>query len=197
MKTGKILILGFIASIVLLGCEKDDNNKILLTPRASFSYSPITPVNGDEIIFYGEASESSSEILTWKWTFGDEDSTSSNESSPSFIYEKPQAYKVTLQVTDVSQNAYRTSQLITVAKKEFPASIVWEFTHNTVVARLNEGSNAPVIGDDGTIYYVEGNAGADSKVVAVTDQGESAEFKWATAIGHQLSNAPSIGPDGN
>jgi outer membrane protein assembly factor BamB len=102
-----------------------------------------------------------------------------------------------LEVTDVNNNVYRTSKNIEVTKAEFPAAVVWNYSYETPVLRLNEGSNAPVIGEDGTIFYVEGNAAEESKVVAVTDAGENAEFKWATAIGHQISNAPSIGPDGN
>lgn len=197
MKIGKLLILCFIVSIVFFACEEDENQGNILTPRADFSYTPTAPVEGKEIIFSADPEEGSSEISSWSWSFGDEDSTTSAETDPSFIYENPGTYEVTLEVVDVSQNVFRTTKHLTVAKAEFPASIVWEFTNNTTVARLNEGSNAPVIGDDGSIYYVEGNAGAESKVVAVTDQGEDVQLKWAAALGNQISNAPAMGPDGN
>ncbi|UJH90082.1 PQQ-binding-like beta-propeller repeat protein [Antarcticibacterium sp. 1MA-6-2] len=69
---------------------------------------------------------------------------------------------------------------------------------STQVANINDGSSAPVIGDNGVIFYVESRAGAESSLVAVIDQGEDAELKWASnALGVELPNAPSIGPDGN
>lgn len=81
---------------------------------------------------------------------------------------------------------------------DFPASIAWEFTTGTQVANINDGSSAPVIGDDGVIFYVESRAGAESSLVAVIDQGENAELKWTSeSVGGELPNSPSIGPDGN
>lgn len=198
MKTGKIIMFGLIFGIGLLGCEKDDTPETLVTPRADFSFSPTAPVEGDEVIFNAEPREGSSEITSWNWNFGDENSTTSTETDPTFIYEEAGTYDVNLQVTDANGNVHRTSKTVTVTKAEFPATKIWEYTTGTPVGNINDGSSAPVIGDDGVIYYTESRAGENSKIVAVIDQGESAELKWTSVpVGGELPNAPSIGPDGN
>ncbi|MEO2061906.1 MAG: PQQ-binding-like beta-propeller repeat protein [Christiangramia sp.] len=198
MKTVKILILGVIFGLSLVACEKDDDPVNTQTPKADFTFTPTDPIEGDEVIFTAEAKEGSSEILSWDWNFGDIQSSTATGMNPSFIYEEGGAYQVMLEVTDVNENVYRVYQPITVSQAEFPAQLVWEFTTNTEVGNINDGSSAPVIGDDGTIFYTESRAGADSKIVAVKDQGDNAELVWAsTAIGAELPNAPSIGPDGN
>ncbi len=198
MKTGKIIMFSIIFGIGLLGCEKDDTQETLVTPRVDFSFTPTALVAGDEVVFNAEPAAGSSEITTWAWNFGDENSTSSTETDPTYIYENAGTYDVYLQVSDAAGNVHRTTKTITVTKAEFPASLVWEFSTNTPVSNINDGSSSPVIGDDGTIYYTESRAGENSKVVAVTDQGDSAELKWASGpLGGELPNAPSIGPDGN
>ena len=197
MKTFKVLGIVCFFSLLNWSCEKDDSPTELLSPRADFTFSPEEPVEGDVITFTMNTRENSSELSSWNWKFGDEQASTSAEGEPQFVYEEPGNYEVILEVTDVNNNLYRTSKNIEVVKAEFPAAIVWDYSYETPVLRLNEGSNAPAIGVDGTIFFVEGNAAEESKVVAVTDTGENAEFKWATAIGHQISNAPSIGPDGN
>ena len=196
MKIGRLLSLCAFMSLVV-SCDDDENQKNSITPRVDFTHTPATPVNGDEIVFATEELEPSSDIVSWHWSFFDHDSTTSTEPNPTFVYERPGTYQVKLDVVDANENAFRIVKPVVVAKADFPVTVVWEFTNNTPIGNINEGSNAPAIGDDGTIYYVEGNAGAESKVVAVNDLGESAELKWATAIGHQLSNAPSIDSDGN
>jgi outer membrane protein assembly factor BamB len=197
MKLRAFLVLGFCMSLIAISCDDEENQRNSLTPRVDFTISPEAPLNGDEIVFTTEVIEPSSDIVSWHWSFFDHDSTTSTEQNPTFVYERPGTYHVTLDVVDANDNALRIAKPVVVGKMEFPATLVWEFTNNTAITNVNEGSNAPAIGDDGTIYYVEGNAGAESKVVAVNDLGTTAELKWATAIGHQLSNAPSIDGDGN
>ena len=197
MKLRKLLTFCFVLSVVLFSCEDDENEMSSITPRVDFAFSPTAPVDGDEIVFTSEVLEPSSNIVSWHWSFYDKDSTTSAEANPTFVYEEPGTYPVTLDVVDANENAFRIVRPVVVAKAEFPATVVWEFTNNTTVARLNEGSNAPALAEDGTVYYVEGNAADLSTVVAVNDLGETAELKWATVMGNQVSNAPSIAPDGH
>ncbi|WP_224998264.1 PQQ-binding-like beta-propeller repeat protein [Cesiribacter sp. SM1] len=198
MKLRNLLILYSIISIGMIACDDDEAQETLVTPRANFTYTPAAPVEGDEVAFTAAAVEGSSDITTWNWHFGDADSSLSVEQNPTFIYESPGTYEVTLEVTDAAKNVFKISKPVTVIKAEFPASVVWEYTTENAVANINDGSSAPVIGDDGTIYYVESRAGALSSVVAVTDAGENATLKWASsAVEGDLPNAPSIGPDGN
>lgn len=197
MKLRKLLVLTLAMGLITVSCDDEENQRNSLAPRVDFTVSPETPLTGDEIVFNTEVLEPSSDIVSWHWSFFDHDSTTSTEQNPTFVYERPGTYQVTLDVVDANENAFKIVKPVVVGKTEFPATLVWEFTNNTAITNINEGSNAPAIGDDGTVYYVEGNAAAESKVVAVNDLGETAELKWATAIGHQLSNAPSIDADGN
>ena len=188
------LILG----ISLASCERDDSPEELSLPQADFNFSPAAPVEGDEVTFSSDLVEGSSDIVSLEWNFGDPNGTTSTEMDPSFIFENQGTYEVTLEVTDASGNVHRTTQTITVNKKEFPAAIGWEFTTGNVVGNINDGSSAPVIDDNGVIYYTESRGGEMSSIVAVIDQGDAAELKWvSSAVGGDLPNAPAIGPDGN
>lgn len=201
MKIGKLLILSFLFSIAFVACEDDENVENMLPPRADFSFTPTAPIEGEEILFYADPERGSGEIATWYWTFGDPEASTSDKRNPYFTYANAGTYEVILKVMNSAGRSMEISRPVTVSPPppdEFPANITWEFTTNTPVSNINDGSSSPVIGDDGTIFYVESRAGSESKVVAVTDQGESAELLWASnAIGGELPNAPSIGPDGN
>lgn len=198
MKLGKLLTCGLVFGISLMSCEKDDSPEELSLPKADFNFSPTAPVEGDEVTFSANIEQGSSDIASWEWNFGDANATTSTETDPTFIYEDQGIYDVTLEVTDASGNVQRTTQTVIVGKKEFPAVIGWEFTTGNVVRNINDGSSAPVIDDNGVIYYVESRGNELSSVVAVIDQGDTAEMKWASsAVGGELPNSPAIGPDGN
>lgn len=188
-------MLCFLALSIFISCEDDEGvTENMQKPRVNFEYSPTTPKEGEEVAFTAATDDGSTEIISWNWHFGDADSTTSTEQNPTFSYKVLGDYEVTLEVTDAFQNVFRTHQGITVADNEY---IAWTFSTNTNVANINDGSSAPVIGDDGTIYYTESRAGVESKVVAVIDKGDSAEIKWtSSAMGGDLPNSPSIGKDG-
>lgn len=198
MKKGKSIILSLILATSFLACEEDDFPLDPdVGPLAEFTYSPSAPVIGEELIFNGEQLTGSTEIISWNWNFGDENSTTSTERNPTFAYQTEGTYEVTLEVSDAAQE-YTTSQSVTVLGEPDMASVAWSYTTGTSVGNINDGSSAPVIGDDATIYYVESRGGAESNIVAVTDEGESANLKWASnAVGAELPNSPSIAPDGN
>ncbi|WP_224998260.1 PQQ-binding-like beta-propeller repeat protein [Cesiribacter sp. SM1] len=201
MKIGKLLILFAILSIAFAGCDEDEDPGNIMLPRADFAYTPSTPREGEEILFYADPEENSGDIVSWHWSFGDPEGSTSTKRNPYFTYAAAGDYEVVLRVMNAAGNSMEVSRTVTVTPPppdEFPANIAWSFTSNNTVANINDGSSAPVIGDDGTIYYVESRAGAGSSVLAVTDGGESATLKWVSnAFGGELPNAPSIGPDGN
>jgi outer membrane protein assembly factor BamB len=201
MKIGKLLILYAILSIAFVGCDEDEDPGNIMLPRADFAYTPTLPREGEEILFYADPDDSSGDIVSWHWSFGDPDATTSTKRNPYFTYAAAGDYEVVLRVMNAAGNSMEISRTVTVTPPppdEFPATIAWAFSSNNVLGNINDGSSAPVIGDDGTIYYVESRAGALSSVVAVTDAGESATLKWASSeVGGELPNAPSIGPDGS
>ncbi|MCC9168435.1 outer membrane protein assembly factor BamB family protein [Pontibacter harenae] len=198
MKNVKVLLLGLLFSFSFFAC-KDDDLGDLLPPGADFSYTPSAPIEGQEILFYADPTEASGEIIEWNWNFGDAEGSTSNKRNPYFTYASAGTYEVTLTVRNAGGASYNVSKSVEVSPppKEFIANIVWEFSNNTTVSAINEGSSSPIIGDDGTIYYLESRFGNNGNVVAVTDQGESAQLKWATQLTHYIANAPSMGPDGN
>lgn len=198
MKLGKLLTFGLIFGVSLLSCEKEDSPEEISLPQADFTLSPIAPVEGDEVTFSADLVPGTNKIVNWEWNFGDENSTTSTELDPTFVYGDQGSYEVTLEVIDASGNVQRTTQTIEVIKKEFPAVIGWEYMTGNVVSNINDGSSAPVIDDNGVIYFTESRGGEMSSIVAVLDQGDAAELEWiSSAVGGDLPNAPAIGPDGN
>ena len=201
MKYSKKLIYAVILLFAVIACDKDDDTTVDLgSPSADFNYTPSRPIEGEEVLFYADPENESAEIVEWHWNFGDSENATSDKRNPYFTFDSAGEYEVILRVKNAAGNSMERARMVNVLPPppdEYPASIAWVFSNNTAVGNINEGSNSPAIGDDGTIYYVEGNAGGDSKVVAVTDAGENAELKWATSIENQVSNAPSIGPQGD
>ncbi|WP_168193988.1 PQQ-binding-like beta-propeller repeat protein [Pontibacter sp. SGAir0037] len=198
MEKVKVMLLSVLLSLIAFSC-KDDDLGDLVPPEVVFNYTPATPVEGQEVLFYADRAVGSGEVSTWNWNFGDAKGSTSNKRNPYFTYEAAGTYNVTLTVTNAAGATHQVSNQVVIAPKpkELVASIVWEFNNNTAVTAINEGSSSPVIGDDGTIYYLESRFGNNGKVVAVTDQGQTAQLKWAREVGHYIANAPSIGPDGN
>lgn len=198
MKNGNLLLLCLIIVLSLGACKEDDfpidSN---VGPLAEIIYSPDELIIEQQVNFNAEQLIGSTDIVSWSWDFGDENSSTSTEMNPVFSYSNEGTYEVSLVVSDGSQQ-YKTSRSITVLGEPDMASIAWEYTTGAEVRGVNDGSSAPVIGDDGVIYYVESRANEESKVVAVKDEGGAAELVWASnAIGAELPNSPSIAPDGN
>lgn len=198
MRNKKILIYSFILSTVFVAACEEDNVSIQDTPAIDFTFTPENPVDEEEIFFTAAVEEGSSEIVSWRWNFGDAQNSTSEGMEATFTYPVGGDYEVSLTGTDAAGNSTKVYKTVPVILEELPAVIAWDFSTNNAISNFNDGSSSPVIGDDGTIYYVESRAGAASSVVAVTDKGESAELKWASnAVGGDLPNAPSIGPDGS
>lgn len=201
MKKIKNLILPFLVISLFFACDSDDEVADTRPPSVDFNLTPSRPSAEEEILFYADPEEDSGEIATWSWSFGDSENSTSNKRNPYFTYDSAGTYEVVLTATNHAGDAVDVTKSVTVLpapSNDFPASIAWEFSTNTTVRSINDGSSSPVIGDDGTIYYVESRATSESSVVAVTDGGETANLKWASnEVGGELPNAPSIGPDGN
>jgi PKD repeat protein len=97
-------------------------------PQAQFSFSPITPKVGDEVVFDASASKDpDGQIVEYLWDFGD---GSPAESGPTVIhaYGSPGQYTVKLTVTDdqgLSASAEKTltvvMSVVSAVRKSVPA----------------------------------------------------------------------------
>lgn len=198
MKNIKFLAIMILAGSLAWACSEDEFANVN-PPRAEFNITPELPVEGQEVLLYADPVQESGQIVSWHWEFNDGTGATATKRNPYYTFPSAGEFDVVLTVTNVAGETYSISKTISVVAppKEFIGELVWSITNGTAVSNINEGSNRPAIGDDGTIYYIEGNAAAQSSIVAVTDNGLSASIKWSTVLGNQVSNAPSIGPDGN
>lgn len=193
-----IIVLG----LLLAGCGGDDGgpsgpDPADPTPSVDFTYSPESPEIGEEVTFNGEVNEGSSEITSWEWNFGDDAGTTENGQSVSFTYESAGSYDVVLTASDDNDQSVDVEKTVTVEDPAAgePATLVWSFDTGNTVPNPNEVSS-PAIADDGTIYYTENNAGADSRVISITDNGDDASMNWDVSTNAAMRQAPAIGPDG-
>lgn len=169
-----------------------NNNK---KPQVDFSHSK-APIVGEEVTFTGKEKSSSSDIKSWKWNFGDANSSTASGKEVTFTYKKAGDYEVVLTATDVNGKSAKVKHFINVMKQgQANFTIAWSFSTGNSVQRPNIAS-APAIADDGTIYYTENNNDKNSSIIAVTDQGDNAKLKWKVSIGSNMKQAPAIGPDG-
>lgn len=203
MKTIKLLLITVFILNILLSCSKEDIPEpivIIATPLVEFSYAPEDARAEQEINFNARFLTGSSVITSWNWSFGDAAQSVSGLQNTSFTYNTAGDYTVKLTASDKNDSTVTITKTITIKEAlpdPFEATIAWSFTNETPVSNYNDGSSAPAIGDDGTIFYLESFAAAQSKLIAVTDQGNTASKKWEYAPGYNLRNAPSIGIDGN
>src|SRR5690606_37731719 len=121
------------------------------------------------VSFMAEVKPESSGIVSWEWSFGT--SANSTIKDPLFTFTDEGSFEVKLTATDAAgekATITKTIEVLAAPVTEFPATLAWTFENNTPVSAKNDAT-APVIGDDGTIYYVESFAGVNSKMVAVAD----------------------------
>ncbi|MEC3880093.1 outer membrane protein assembly factor BamB family protein [Parapedobacter flavus] len=186
----------FFVALTLASCKKDKPTESG-TPIIDFSYEPVEPTAGEVVSFMAEIKPGSSNIVSWEWSFGTSDHSSIKD--PLFTFANEGSFDVRLTATDAAgetATVTKTIEVLAAPVTEFPATLAWTFENNTPVSAKNDAT-APAIGDDGVIYYVEGFAGINSKMVAVSDQGTAATVKWNETYGGDLRNAPAIGPDGH
>jgi PKD repeat protein len=81
-------------------------------PVADFSYSPMDPEVGDTVQFTDLSSDPDGFIVSWLWSFGDENT--STQQHPSHVYSSEGTYTVTLTVTDDDGDSDSISMPITV-----------------------------------------------------------------------------------
>lgn len=164
------------------------------TPNVDYSYTPESIEVGEEVTFQGEVKEGSSDIVTWEWNFGDNNGTTENGQTVTYTFENDGSYDVILTASDANGESVDVEKNIMVLDDTFEASIVWTYDTGSLVDNYNDASS-PAIADDGTIYYMENWTGGDSKIIAISDNGNNAFISWETTTGARMRQAPAIGPD--
>jgi PKD repeat protein len=91
------------------------------TPVADFSYSPLTPREGDVVGFDGSLSKDDGQFLTYEWDFGDGFGGSGVRTS--HVFGLRGSYLVTLKVTDDRGLSAQTSKTVAVSASEKPTAI--------------------------------------------------------------------------
>ncbi|HMR17920.1 MAG TPA: PQQ-binding-like beta-propeller repeat protein [Sphingobacterium sp.] len=202
MRNVKLFMMGIVLTLAFISCSKDngDGDGNVGEPSIDFSYTPEAPVASTSITFTAIINQGSSNITSWKWSFGNSTGATSTQKDPSFIYHQEGTFEVQLEGTDAAGKKATVKKTITVQPDpvfEFPAELVWTLENPTDIGTFNDATR-PLIGDDGVVYYViGGTASSASKLVAVTDAGTNAQVKWEWAPGFGLRAAPSMGADGN
>lgn len=199
MKKVELFVAGIMLCLAFISCSKD-NGRNVGEPSIDFSYSPENPEAGTSIKFIAIENQGSSNIVSWKWSFGNSTRSTSTEEEPSFTYHQEGAFEVQLEGKDAAGKTAAVEKTIMVGADptfEFPAELIWTLENATAIDNMNDATK-PLIGDDGTIYYIIGGMSSSASIfVAVTDEGTSASVKWEWAPGYGLRAAPSMGVDGN
>lgn len=139
MHTARASVVFLVIGLALLGgCLPGQKPSAPQPPQAQFSFTPITPKVGDEVVFDASASKDpDGQIIEYLWDFGD---GSPSESGPAVIhvYDAVGKYTVKLTVTDsqgLSNSLEKSVQVVEEAvggtKKSLslgeisPAAVTW------------------------------------------------------------------------
>ncbi|HET6869722.1 MAG TPA: PKD domain-containing protein [Solirubrobacteraceae bacterium] len=119
-------------------------------PRATFSYSPVLPVEGIATAFSAAASgaDPSTMISAYAWNFGD--GTTGTGATPSHVYRGAGTYRVTLTVTDGLGMTSSVSEQVTVVHLP-PVAVVTVVSHQPLARHAVVFSGARSHSVDGPI----------------------------------------------
>jgi hypothetical protein len=87
-------------------------------PITMFTYSPLDPISDETIQFWDNTTLGGGVLQTWRWTFGD--NTSSTEQHPKHSYGNVGSYTVQLNVTDINGKTSMIIKNITVFPNDPP-----------------------------------------------------------------------------
>jgi PKD repeat protein len=87
-------------------------------PIAMFTYIPLDPIHGEIIQFWDNTTLGGGVLQHWRWTFGD--NTSSTEQHPKHSYMNVGSYAVQLNVTDINGKTSTITKNVTIFDNDPP-----------------------------------------------------------------------------
>jgi PKD repeat protein len=100
-------------------------------PTASFSSSPITPTDAQDVMFAANASDRDGEVRRWEWAFGDGDAAA-NE-APTHRFPDAGEYVVTLVVTDDDGSRSAVASRTVTVTNALPEAVLRVSSHTADV----------------------------------------------------------------
>ncbi len=163
-------------------------------PVASFSYSPTSPTEGDQVLF---TDTSTGSPTSWSWDFDDPTSGASNASTlrnPSHVFSAAGSYDVTLRATNSGGTSQPATETVTVASQQGAChsdahTLCVQANRFSVTAAYRTSTNATGFGtairltdDSGYFYFFDPN---NVEVVTKVLNGCFAPFNsyWVFAAG--------------
>ncbi|KAA0002972.1 MAG: PKD domain-containing protein [Thermoplasmata archaeon] len=124
-------------------------------PQANFYYLPSSPTDLDEISFHDISEDADGNIVSWKWVFGD--GNTSNEQNPTHRYFNNGIYTVKLTVTDDDTDSDTVVYDITIANAPPIANFSYTPTSPTDLEKITFMDNSSDL--DGNIVNYTWNFG--------------------------------------
>jgi PKD repeat protein len=153
------------------------NTVVVGGPTAAFTYTPLNPTTQDTVQFFDQSSDTTGDIATWSWNFGD--GGGSSQQNPTHKFATAGPHNVQLTVTSDGGAISSATRVVTVRN----APPVANFTFSPATPDLGEmvtfsatGSSDP----DGTIVSYEWDFNNDG-VTDVTGQTATRAFSLAGA----------------
>ena len=92
-------------------------------PRPAFGYAPEVPVSGAPVQFFDNSTDVDGTLVAWEWTFGD--GGTARGPTPTYVFNRPGTFIVTLVVTDNAGGSATTTQTLAVANRPPHADFAW------------------------------------------------------------------------
>ena len=99
---------------------KEDENQLI----AAFTYSPSNPNKDEEVFFDASSSSSTSEIVSYLWNFGDNNSTTTNNATTTHVFTFPGEFTTNLILTNQLEATSSSSTTISIAPTESTTSVI-------------------------------------------------------------------------
>ncbi len=144
-------------------------------PEADFSYSPTNPTTADEIQFTDESTDPDGSVVTWKWEFGDGES--STEKTVTHRYENDGSYDVNLTIMDNHATSDSISKTIKVGNQQPIANFSYSSSEPKTLENISFEDTS--FDNDGNIVSREwtfGNGESSTNNITIISYEDNGEY---------------------